>query len=254
MTYDNIVTGTFLKRPNRFIAYVEVKGDVKTCHVKNPGRCQELLVPGCTVVLEFHPKAKEMKRKTEYDLIAVYKGNLLINMDSQAPNQAALEWIREKEAKGLSLENVGIPTNIRREVTHGESRFDLAFELKDEVTGKTVPAFMEVKGVTLEKEGNVFFPDAPTIRGVKHLNGLIQAKKDGFETFLLLVIQMKGIRKFYPNDETHKAFGDALRAAAAAGVHILAYDCNVTENSMNMDEKVEVGLLYDNDTRTHCEL
>ena len=195
-----------------------------------------------------------MKRKTEYDLIAVYKGNLLINMDSQAPNQAALEWIREKEAKGLSLENVGIPTNIRREVTHGESRFDLAFELKDEVTGKTVPAFMEVKGVTLEKEGNVFFPDAPTIRGVKHLNGLIQAKKDGFETFLLLVIQMKGIRKFYPNDETHKAFGDALRAAAAAGVHILAYDCIVTENSMDMDEKVEVGLLYDNDTRTHCEL
>ena len=167
---------------------------------------------------------------------------------------AALEWIREKEAKGLSLENVGIPTNIRREVTHGESRFDLAFELKDEVTGKTVPAFMEVKGVTLEKEGNVFFPDAPTIRGVKHLNGLIQAKKDGFETFLLLVIQMKGIRKFYPNDETHKAFGDALRAAAAAGVHILAYDCIVTENSMDMDEKVEVGLLYDNDTRTHCEL
>ena len=229
MTYDNIVTGTFLKRPNRFIAYVEVKGDVKTCHVKNTGRCQELLVPGCTVVL-------------------------LINMDSQAPNQAALEWIREKEAKGLSLENVGIPTNIRREVTHGESRFDLAFELKDEVTGKTVPAFMEVKGVTLEKEGNVFFPDAPTIRGVKHLNGLIQAKKDGFETFLLLVIQMKGIRKFYPNDETHKAFGDALRAAAAAGVHILAYDCIVTENSMDMDEKVEVGLLYDNDTRTHCEL
>lgn len=254
MTYDNIVTGTFLKRPNRFIAYVEVDGDMKTCHVKNTGRCQELLVPRCTVVLEFHPKAKEMKRKTEYDLIAVYKGNLLINMDSQAPNQAALEWIREKEAKGLSLENVGIPTNIRREVTHGESRFDLAFELKDEITGKTVPAFMEVKGVTLEKEGNVFFPDAPTIRGVKHLNGLIQAKKDGFETFLLLVIQMKGIRKFYPNDETHKAFGDALRAAAAAGVHILAYDCNVMENSMDMDEKVEVGLLYDNDTRTHCEL
>ena len=101
MTYDNIVTGTFFKRPNRFIAYVEVRGDVKTCHVKNTGRCQELLVPGCRVVLEFHPKAKEMKRKTEYDLIAVYKGDLLINMDSQAPNQAALEWMREKEAKGL---------------------------------------------------------------------------------------------------------------------------------------------------------
>ena len=149
MTYDNIVTGTFFKRPNRFIAYVEVRGDVKTCHVKNTGRCQELLVPGCRVVLEFHPKAKEMKRKTEYDLIAVYKGDLLINMDSQAPNQAALEWMREKEAKGLSLENVGIPTNVRREVTHGDSRFDLAFELKDEVTGKTVPAFMEVKGAYL---------------------------------------------------------------------------------------------------------
>ena len=244
MTYDNIVTGTFLKRPNRFIAYVEINGAIKTCHVKNTGRCQELLVPGCTVILEFHPKAKEMKRKTEYDLIAVYKGDLLINMDSQAPNQAALEWMREKEAKGLSLENVGIPTNIRREVTHGDSRFDLAFELKDDVTGKTVPAFMEVKGVTLEKEGNVFFPDAPTIRGVKHLNGLVQAKKDGFETFLLLVIQMKGIRIFYPNDETHKAFGDALREAFASGVHILAYDCQVTEDSMSIDEKVEIGLTY----------
>ena len=244
MTYDNIVTGTFLKRPNRFIAYVEINGAIKTCHVKNTGRCQELLVPGCTVILEFHPKAKEMKRKTEYDLIAVYKGDLLINMDSQAPNQAALEWIREKEAKGLSLENVGIPTNIRREVTHGDSRFDLAFELNDDVTGKTVPAFMEVKGGTLEKAGNVFFPDAPTIRGVKHLNGLIQAKKDGFETFLLLVIQMKGIRKFYPNDETHKAFGDALREAFASGVHILAYDCQVTEDSMSIDEKVEIGLTY----------
>lgn len=244
MTYDNIVTGTFLKRPNRFIAYVEINGAIKTCHVKNTGRCQELLVPGCTVILEFHPKAKEMKRKTEYDLIAVYKGDLLINMDSQAPNQAALEWIREKEAKGLSLENVGIPTNIRREVTHGDSRFDLAFELKDDVTGKTVPAFMEVKGVTLEKEGNVFFPDAPTIRGVKHLNGLVQAKKDGFEPFLLLVIQMKGIRKFYPNDETHKAFGDAFREAFASGVHILAYDCQVTEDSMSIDEKVEIGLTY----------
>lgn len=244
MTYDNIVTGTFLKRPNRFIAYVEINGAIKTCHVKNTGRCQELLVPGCTVILEFHPKAKEMKRKTEYDLIAVYKGDLLINMDSQAPNQAALEWIREKEAKGLSLENVGIPTNIRREVTHGDSRFDLAFELKNEETGKCTPAFMEVKGVTLEKGGNVFFPDAPTIRGVKHLNGLVQAKKDGFETFLLLVIQMKGIRNFYPNDETHKAFGDAFREAFASGVHILAYDCQVTENSMSIDEKVEIGLTY----------
>ena len=242
MTYDNIVTGTFLKRPNRFIAYVEVKGDVKTCHVKNTGRCQELLVPGCTVVLEFHPKAKEMKRKTEYDLIAVYKGNLLINMDSQAPNQAALEWIREKEAKGLSLENVGIPTNIRREVTHGESRFDLAFELKDEVTGKTVPAFMEVKGVTLEKEGNVFFPDAPTIRGVKHLNGLIQAKKDGFETFLLLVIQMKGIKGFKPNNITHPAFGEALREASSGGVHVLAYDCIITPDTMAVDQLVPVFL------------
>ena len=251
MRYEQVKKGIFLARPNRFIALVEVDGAETVCHVKNTGRCRELLVRGATVYLE---RGTNPARRTAWDLIAVEKGKRMINMDSQAPNQAALEWIREKEAKGLSLENVGIPTNIRREVTHGESRFDLAFELKDEVTGKTVPAFMEVKGVTLEKEGNVFFPDAPTIRGVKHLNGLIQAKKDGFETFLLLVIQMKGIRKFYPNDETHKAFGDALRAAAAAGVHILAYDCNVTENSMNMDEKVEVGLLYDNDTRTHCEL
>ena len=234
MTYDNIVTGTFLKRPNRFIAYVEVKGDVKTCHVKNTGRCQELLVPGCTVVLEFHPKAKEMKRKTEYDLIAVYKGNLLINMDSQAPNQAALEWIREKEAKGLSLENVGIPTNIRREVTHGDSRFDFAFQ-KD---GKQ--CYLEVKGVTLENGGICAFPDAPTERGVKHIRELQRAAETGLDAVLFFVVQIRDIHSVAPNDATHPAFGEALREAVAHGVRVLAYDCDVTPDSLKIRKEIPV--------------
>ena len=162
-------------------------------------------------------------------------------MDSQIPNKAAEEWIRKG---GLFPEEV----SIRPEKKYGNSRFDLYVE------SPVRRAFVEVKGVTLEEDNVVRFPDAPTVRGIKHVEELIHCMEEGYEAYLLLVIQMKGIRKFYPNDETHKAFGDALRAAAAAGVHILAYDCIVTENSMDMDEKVEVGLLYDNDTRTHCEL
>ena len=225
MTYDNIVTGTFLKRPNRFIAYVEVKGDVKTCHVKNTGRCQELLVPGCTVVLEFHPKAKEMKRKTEYDLIAVYKGNLLINMDSQAPNQAAYEWLC---SQGISP---------KREVRFGNSRFDLAFEENG------VPAFMEVKGVTLEENKTARFPDAPTERGLKHLKELELAAAEGCRAYLLFVIAMKGVTSFEANRATHPEFADALAHAAAHGVHILAYDCHVTPNSLDIDRPVPVAFV-----------
>ena len=179
--------------------------------------------------MEYHPDAKAQGRKTEYSLVAVYKGKLLINMDSQAPNAAAKEWLDN----GGFWSAVGQkPENIRREVIYGQSRFDLAFTLG----GK--PAFMEVKGVTLEKEGVAMFPDAPTERGVKHLEELAGAVKDGFEAFVLFVIQMKGVRVFRPNEEMHKAFADALRKAEDAGVKVLAYDCDVREDGFVIDKAV----------------
>ena len=254
MRYEHTVRGRFLERPNRFIAYVEVNGQRVVCHVKNTGRCKELLTSGCTVILEFHPRAKEMGRKTEFDLIAVYKGSLLINMDSQAPNRAALEWLEklsQKKPEDTALqallpfdspEPIWLPRKIRREVVHKDSRFDLAFTLKNQQTGALKPAFMEVKGVTLEENGIVRFPDAPTERGVKHLKGLAQAIPEGFEVFVLFVIQMKGVREFRPNNETHRAFGDALRAGAGAGLHILAYDCEVEEASMEIRREVKIRL------------
>ena len=229
MTYDNIVTGTFLKRPNRFIAYVEVKGDVKTCHVKNTGRCQELLVPGCTVVLEFHPKAKEMKRKTEYDLIAVYKGNLLINMDSQAPNRVFREWA---QGGGFRPDL----TLLRPETVWGGSRFDFYWQSPEQ------QGFVEVKGVTLEEGGVARFPDAPTLRGVKHLEELIRARAEGYQTAVCFLIQMEGMRWMEPNDVTHPEFGDALRRAAAAGVEVMALECRVTPDSLTALGPVPVQL------------
>ncbi len=254
MRYEHTVKGRFLERPNRFIAYVEVNGQRVICHVINTGRCRELLTSGCTVVLEFHPHAREMGRKTEFDLIAVYKGNLLINMDSQAPNRAALEWMEnlsQKEPNDNALRmlqpfdpsgSIWLPRKIRREAVHKDSRFDLAFMLENQQTGALKPAFMEVKGVTLEENGIVRFPDAPTERGVKHLQGLSEAVSEGFEAFVLFVIQMEGVREFRPNDETHKAFGDALRAGARAGLHILAYDCEVKEASMKIRREVKISL------------
>ena len=161
-------------------------------------------------------------------------------MDSQAPNQAALEWITSPERQIISPFLPLIPQDICREVTHGDSRFDLAFSLFDPKTKALTPAFMEVKGVTLEENGHARFPDAPTERGVKHVKGLIQAHKEGYQAFLLFLIQMKGISCFSPNDSTHPAFGDALREAAAAGVTLLAYDCQVTETSMTVDQPVRI--------------
>ena len=240
MNYDPIVTGIFLNRPNRFIAHIDVEGETVVAHVKNTGRCRELLIPGSTVILNHHPNAALTGRKTEYDLIAVYKGDLLINMDSQAPNQAALEWITSPERQIISPFLPLIPQDICREITHGDSRFDLAFSLFDPKTKALTPAFMEVKGVTLEENGHARFPDAPTERGVKHVKGLIQAHKEGYQAFLLFLIQMKGISCFSPNDSTHPAFGDALREAAAAGVTLLAYDCQVTETSMTVDQPVRI--------------
>ena len=226
MRYNNIVEGKFLSRPNRFIANVEINGKTETVHVKNTGRCRELLVPNATVFLE---KSDNPLRKTQYDLVAVYKDNLLKNMDSQIPNDVAFEWLKlgdifSKDAK------------IRREVTHNKSRFDFYIEDGNR------KIFLEVKGCTLEQDGIAMFPDAPTERGVKHIEELIDCVSEGFEAYILFVIQMKGPKIFKPNDNTHKAFGDALRKASQSGVRILAYNSIVTENSIKIDKEVKIEL------------
>ena len=247
MTYEHIVAGTFISRPNRFIAHVETGNRTVVCHVKNTGRCRELLIPGVTVILEFHPDAVLSGRKTEYDLIGVYKNGLLINMDSQAPNKAAWEWLVSLGGGQYTEKNhypLGsyVPFDIRREATHGDSRFDLAFSLRNRDTKAVSPAFMEVKGVTLEENGLALFPDAPTKRGIKHLKGLIRAHEEGYEAYVLFVIQMKGILGFTPNDITHPAFGETLRQARESGVHVLAYDCLVNPDTMTVDSPVKVML------------
>lgn len=229
MRYEHVKKGIFKARPNRFVAQVDIDGREHTVHVKNTGRCRELLIPGAAVLLEYHPDAKNQGRKTEYSLVGVYKGKLLINMDSQAPNTAAREWL---ESGGFQRELGMRPENIRREVTYGQSRFDLAFTLDGQ------PAFMEVKGVTLERDGAALFPDAPTERGVKHLEELARAVGDGFMAFVLFVIQMKGVREFRANGEMHKEFANALIRAREAGVKVLAYDCSVREDGFEVDKEV----------------
>ena len=225
MKYNNIVEGRFIERPNRFIAKVEIGGVTETVHVKNTGRCRELLVKGTTVYLE---KSNNPERKTGYDLIAVLKnGKTLINMDSQIPNAVTEEWLR----KGNLFSKDAV---IRREVTHNKSRFDFYIEDGDR------KIFLEVKGCTLETDGIARFPDAPTERGVKHINELIDCVNEGFEAYILFVIQMKGIKHFEPNDKTHSAFGDALRNAESKGVNILAYDCNVTKDTIEIDKEIKV--------------
>ena len=226
MKYKNVERARFLSRPNRFIARVELSGGEETVHVKNTGRCRELLVPGATVYLE---GSDNPARKTRYDLIAVEKGELLINMDSQVVNDAAGEWL---PSSGLFSEGAA----FFREYTHGDSRFDFFVEDAEK------KAFIEVKGVTLEKEGKALFPDAPTERGVKHLRGLANAAIEGYSCYVLFVIQMKGVESFSPNREMHPAFADALREAAAAGVRIIAMDCRVTADSIEIDSPVKVVL------------
>ena len=239
MQYDCIVEGTFLARPNRFIAHVDLDGQTVICHVKNTGRCKELLIPGVKVLLEYHKDAQAKGRKTANSLIGVWKVRegkepLLINMDSQAPNLAAWEWLNNQGLHTIlsSDSQPNQAADIRREVTYGASRFDLAFLLDGR------PAFMEVKGVTLEADGLAMFPDAPTERGVKHLEELINAAREGFSCFILFVIQMKEISCFTPNRKTHPAFADALAAASQAGVRILAMDCRISPNSMEIDSPV----------------
>ncbi len=226
MRYGEVKRGRFLARPNRFVAHVELEGERVVCHVKNTGRCRELLTSGAAVYLE---RAENPARKTPYDLIAVEKGDLLINMDAQAPNKVFGEWA----AAGRFLPGL---TALRPEFTWEDSRFD--FRLEDHLG----PCFVEVKGVTLEQDGLALFPDAPTERGVKHLRGLRRAVEQGYRAAVFFVVQMKGPRLFRPNDDTHPAFGQALREAAAAGVGVYAWDCAVTPESLTLDAPVEVAL------------
>ena len=230
MKYHHIVKGRFLERPNRFIARVEIAGEpggdekVETVHVKNTGRCRELLEKGATVYLE---KSDNPLRSTSYDLVAVEKGERLVNMDSQAPNRAVEEWLRD----GGFLPGV---TLVKPEVTYGNSRFDFYMEAGEE------RIFMEVKGVTLEEDGVVRFPDAPSERAVKHVEELIAAKREGYRVFVMFVIQMEDVLYFTPNRDTHPEFADVLESAAQAGVEILAYDCQVQPDSMTVNCPVPV--------------
>lgn len=211
MRYEEMEPAVFLERPNRFIAYVETACGREICHVKNTGRCKELLVPGAEIYVQ---RNHNPARKTPLDLITVRKGNRLINMDSQVPNRVAAQWLRE--SRFVSPQAV-----IKPEKKYGNSRFDLYIE------DGYRKLFMEVKGVTLEENGVVRFPDAPTERGIKHLKELAAAVSDGYEAAVLFVIQMNQVKYLEPNDRTHAAFGDALRQAAAAGVQVLAIDCQV---------------------------
>ena len=226
MQYGKILPARFLSRPNRFVARVEAEGEELVCHVKNTGRCRELLVPGATVWLEESPNPS---RKTKFDLIAVEKGDRLINMDAQAPNKVFGEWA----AAGGFREGL---TLLRPEITYGSSRFDFYWG------SSKSRGFVEVKGVTLEEDGVVRFPDAPTLRGVKHLDELVKARKAGYEAAVCFVIQMENVRWFAPNDVTHPEFGQALRRAAQAGVEILAMDCAVTPQSLTMGNPIPVKL------------
>ena len=225
MHYQNMLPGLFLARPNRFIAHVQIDGQVEICHVKNTGRCKELLVPGCTVYCQ---RSGNPSRKTKFDLIAVQKGGRLINMDSQAPNQAAGEW--------LAAGGLGEISELRAEVKQGDSRFDFSF-VKD---GKR--CFLEVKGCTLENDGVCAFPDAPTERGAKHIRGLTALAREGYGAYILFVIQMADVKYIRPHDETDPEFGRALREAAANGVTVLAMDCAVDVDRMEVRLPVLVKL------------
>ena len=221
MRYKEMVRGKFLARPNRFIAHIEINGKTEICHVKNTGRCKELLTPGATVWCE---KSQNPTRKTAFDLICVQKGSRLINMDSQAPNTAVKEW--------LLRGGLGDIENLKPESTFGNSRFDFSF------TKNGKPCFLEVKGVTLENDGVCAFPDAPTVRGAKHLQELTELVKEGYSAYVLFVIQMEDVKYLHPNDITDPNFGKALRQAAKAGVQILAIDCKVTPETMILNKPV----------------
>ena len=226
MIYRNIHKGIFISRPNRFIANVEIEGEEKICHVKNTGRCKELLVPGATVYLE---KSDNPNRKTLYDVVAVEKGEKLINMDSQAPNKAVGEWLNTAHPFGENMQ-------VYPEKTFGNSRFDFCIKSCD--CERII--YLEVKGCTLEENGVVKFPDAPTERGVKHINELVKCAEAGNEAYILILVQMENVEYFTPNYKTHREFGEALKNAQNSGVKILCYDCKVTPESMQVNKPVKI--------------
>ncbi len=228
MIYNNTLNGIFLERPNRFIAKVLVNGVCDTVHVKNTGRCKELLIRGVTVILQL---ADNPNRKTKYSLIAVYKGDRLINMDSQVPNSVVQEALETGKIKEINA------SNIKREVTYGNSRFDLSFN------EGSIKSLLEVKGVTLERSNIAYFPDAPTTRGRKHILELIEAKKAGYNAYICMLIQMSGVNVFKPNYITDPDFGEALKNASNNGVKVLAYNSIVKENEICIGEKISVELL-----------
>ncbi|MCL2368332.1 MAG: DNA/RNA nuclease SfsA [Oscillospiraceae bacterium] len=226
MTYANTQKGTFLARPNRFIAHVEIGGKTEVAHVKNTGRCKELLIPGAAVILQ---ESANPQRKTRYDLIAVRKNQRLINMDSGAPNKVFLEYLQA----GQYIQGI---TRIKPEAKYGDSRFDFYVEAGDR------KIFIETKGVTLEEDGVARFPDAPTERGVRHLNELRRCLDEGYEAQVVFVIQMEDVAYFAPNTKLHPAFGEALITAEKAGVKVAAFDCKVTETTLAIHQPVPVNL------------
>ena len=223
MRYKSIKKGTFICRPNRFIAEVEVDGEIKICHVKNTGRCKELLIKGVSVILE---KSGISTRKTEYDLVAVYKGNELINIDSQAPNKVVGEWLES----GRHFDGI---TAIKPESKYKNSRFDFYIEIGNR------KIYAEVKGVTLERDGVVLFPDAPTERGAKHIKELIDATENGYEAYIFFVVQMKNCKYFTPNTETDPVFAEALRNAVSKNVKVIALNCSVYEDGFDICGEIE---------------
>lgn len=224
MIYENIKKGTFISRPNRFIAEIMIDGKTEICHVKNTGRCKELLTYGATVIVQEISKAE---RKTKFDLIAVYKGDMLINIDSQAPNKVFYEWLKNyfKDVR-----------YIKPEAKYKNSRFDFYIEAENK------KIYAEIKGVTLEENGVVLFPDAPTERGIKHINELIECKKEGFEAFIFFVVQMEKARFFTPNKKTHPEFASALKKAKENGVNIICVTCSVKEAELKIKDFLECRL------------
>ena len=226
MEYDRIHHGVFLRRPNRFVAEIEINGKVEICHVKNTGRCRELLVPGARV---FVNESKNPARSTKYDLISVWKGDRLINMDSQAPNHVFLEYLRQSDF----IDEI---TFVKSEAKYGGSRFDFYLETESR------KIFIEVKGVTLEENNVALFPDAPTLRGVRHLNDLARCVADGYEAYVVFVIPMWDVSYFTPNYKTHPEFGAALADAIKAGVTAVAFDCVITAESITVNDYVPIKL------------
>lgn len=228
MRYENMIEARFVSRPNRFIAYCDYEGTMVTAHVRNTGRCRELLLPGATVFLG---KAKEPSRKTQFSLITVVKNGRYVNIDSTAPNKVFCEALKKNPSL---LEELGPVTLIRSEARFENSRFDFYLEAGPE------KAFVEVKGVTLEENNLALFPDAPTERGIKHMKELIKARAEGYGAYIIFIVQMKGVSSFSPNIKTHPQFGKVLKEAQETGVSVLCFDCNVGKNYLSFGDPIPV--------------